>query len=111
MGTRPREQARTFGPFFRSTGARRQAVQGTGLGLAIVQAIVERHGGSIAMISEEGVGTTVCVTLPATPEDSPARGGLAGGAIGHRPTVPATPLSVAPALTQGIATGSGGVWP
>ena len=35
-----------------------------GLGLTIVQAIVEGHGGRIAVSSSEGLGTTVSVSLP-----------------------------------------------
>lgn len=39
--------------------------EGTGLGLAIVQKIIEEHGGSIRVTSQEGVGTRIIVTLPA----------------------------------------------
>ncbi len=59
------EQSRLFIPFYRASGARQQEVQGTGLGLAIVHTIVERHGGSVTVSSDEGVGTTVRVMLPA----------------------------------------------
>lgn len=37
---------------------------GTGLGLYITKGIVEAHGGSIFLNSEEGVGTTISFTLP-----------------------------------------------
>jgi signal transduction histidine kinase len=37
---------------------------GTGLGLAGARQIVEQHGGTIAVTSEEGKGTTVTVRLP-----------------------------------------------
>ncbi len=37
---------------------------GTGLGLALVRRVVERVGGTVAMESAEGVGTTVSLQLP-----------------------------------------------
>jgi signal transduction histidine kinase len=43
-------------------------VPGTGLGLAAVRQVVEAHGGSIAVATREGVGTTFRVWLPITPE-------------------------------------------
>ena len=46
--------------FGTNSGSRR----GTGLGLAIVQSVAEAHGGHAAITSEEGVGTTVTLTLP-----------------------------------------------
>ncbi len=38
---------------------------GSGLGLAIVRRIVTDHGGTVSLASEVGVGTTVCLDLPA----------------------------------------------
>ncbi len=38
---------------------------GKGLGLAIVKRIAELHGGSVSLISNLGVGTTVTLSLPA----------------------------------------------
>jgi signal transduction histidine kinase len=40
-------------------------VPGTGLGLAIVKAIVEAHGGTIAVKERTGIGTAICFSLPA----------------------------------------------
>jgi len=55
--------ARLFTPDDRATTARGRP--GTGLGLAGAKAIVEGHGGTIAVASVAGQGTTVRVTLPA----------------------------------------------
>lgn len=52
-------QRRIFEPFF-SYGK----TKGTGLGMATVKKIVEEHGGTIQVESEEGEGTTVVLTLP-----------------------------------------------
>lgn len=42
----------------------RRAQGGTGLGLYIVQSIVDEHGGTLAIDSRPGAGTTVTVRLP-----------------------------------------------
>ncbi|HEY5237508.1 MAG TPA: ATP-binding protein [Rhizomicrobium sp.] len=40
---------------------------GTGLGLALVRALVVKHGGTLKIDSEEGIGTEVTVELPLQP--------------------------------------------
>jgi signal transduction histidine kinase len=59
------EQAQVFSRFFRASTATDRAIPGTGLGLAISRALVEQHGGTIALASREGEGTEVSVSLPA----------------------------------------------
>ncbi len=56
---------RLFDPFYRSAAAEADAVQGAGLGLTVVRAIVEAHGGAVAIDSTPDVGTTVRLTLNA----------------------------------------------
>lgn len=53
-----------FEEFFRATNAKKSEKDGTGLGLSLVKQIVERHGGSISVSSEEGRGSTFTVMLP-----------------------------------------------
>jgi len=64
MGMSEEEMEQLFERFFRTAAATEQAIQGTGLGLAISKAIVDAHGGVIAVTSETGKGTTFAVELP-----------------------------------------------
>jgi signal transduction histidine kinase len=57
-------QQRLFTEFFRADNAKAMEAAGTGLGLVIARDIVEQHGGTIRLESEEGRGTTFFVTLP-----------------------------------------------
>ncbi len=61
----PRESFdRLFQEFFRVRAPSTENIPGTGLGLAICKKIVSELGGSIAVASEEGAGTTFTVHLP-----------------------------------------------
>jgi signal transduction histidine kinase len=67
IGIASEEQQRLFERFFRASTASEHQIPGTGLGLYITRAIVEAHGGSIAVRSDPGKGTSFCVELPAPP--------------------------------------------
>ena len=57
------DQERIFERFYRVENAVHTEV-GTGLGLSIVRGILEKHGTSVRMVSELGVGTTFWFELP-----------------------------------------------
>jgi two-component system sensor histidine kinase NblS len=63
------DQERIFERFYRVENAVHTEV-GTGLGLSIVRGILEKHGASIRMASEPGVGTTFWFDLPLEQADS-----------------------------------------
>lgn len=75
------QQVNIFVPFFTTKQ------QGTGLGLAICQRIVKNHGGTIAVQSRAGEGTTFVIRLPALvaeteePAPLPAEGTPMPGAV------------------------------
>lgn len=58
QGISAKDLERVFEPFFTTRAT------GSGLGLAIAKSIIDAHGGSIEIQSEEEVSTTVTVILP-----------------------------------------------
>lgn len=64
VGMAPEDAAQLFLPFYRA--ARTRDLPGTGLGLSIVKRVVEASGGSIAVDTHLGQGTSFVVRFPVT---------------------------------------------
>ena len=64
-GIRPEHQGQIFEKFGRVAGS---AKPGTGLGLFLSRSFAEAHGGSLAVDSRPGEGSTFTLRLPATRE-------------------------------------------
>ncbi|MGC8491822.1 MAG: heavy metal sensor histidine kinase [Syntrophobacteraceae bacterium] len=60
------QQASVFERFYRGDPSRSVKANGTGLGLAIVRSIMELHGGTATIQSEENKGTIVTLNFPST---------------------------------------------
>ncbi len=59
-GIRTEDMEHIFEPFFTT----KPEVKGTGLGLSVSYGIINKHGGTIAVTSKPGSGTTFTITLP-----------------------------------------------
>jgi len=59
-----------FEPFRRASNTTESSFSGTGLGLASARHIIEQHGGSITVDSEEHAGSTFTVCLPLDSESA-----------------------------------------
>jgi two-component system, OmpR family, sensor histidine kinase SenX3 len=75
VGIPARDLERVFERFYRVDRARSRGTGGTGLGLAIVRHVAGNHDGEVAVESQEGVGSTFRLRLPAAavPSDTPRR--------------------------------------
>ncbi|HEY8284342.1 MAG TPA: ATP-binding protein [Chloroflexota bacterium] len=63
-GIAPGELPRLFERFHRVQGARARTHEGTGIGLALVAELARLHGGTVAVESTVGVGTSFTVSIP-----------------------------------------------
>jgi signal transduction histidine kinase len=68
IGIAPKHLDSVFDMFHR-LHARDQYGGGSGVGLTITKKMIERHGGSIGLESEVGVGTTFFFSLPSMERD------------------------------------------
>jgi len=62
MGIPEAEQGRIWERLYR--GDKSRSERGLGLGLSLVKAVVEAHGGSVAVVSQPGAGAEFTVRLP-----------------------------------------------
>lgn len=62
IGIQPEDQPLVWEELYR--GGDTKHIPGTGIGLALVRAIVERHNGTVDLVSQPGSGTTVSLYLP-----------------------------------------------
>ena len=69
VGMSEETKDRIFEPFFTTKGVG----GGTGLGLFICHRIVTEYEGEISVESEEGVGTTIRMTMPVVVDESQRR--------------------------------------
>ena len=60
IGMPPSDVQNAFQPFFTT----KEVGKGTGLGLFLSRETVHAHGGTLTLVSEQGRGTTVTITLP-----------------------------------------------
>ncbi len=84
------ELPRLFERFHRIEGAKARTHEGSGIGLALVQELVHMHGGTIAVDSALGAGTTFAVSIPFGSKHLPAEHVL------EKPSLPSgdAPLSI-----------------
>ncbi|HET6909584.1 MAG TPA: ATP-binding protein [Mycobacteriales bacterium] len=62
VGISTEDQRHVFERFWR--GGNAELAAGSGVGLSVVATLVEAHGGSVALESQPGVGTSVSLTFP-----------------------------------------------
>ncbi len=97
------QQGQLFQRFARVAGAESRSHEGSGIGLALVADLAAAHGGTVALESAEGAGSTFTVSVPLGRAHLPAEQVLeavptAAGRRGraHRPRLPGRGAAVGP---------------
>jgi two-component system phosphate regulon sensor histidine kinase PhoR len=64
LGISSNDQLKIFKQFERGAEIKRNRISGFGIGLNYVQRVVEVHGGTVTVLSREGIGSEFIITLP-----------------------------------------------
>lgn len=64
IGIAPENLAKVLDPFYRIPGSLARSREGVGLGLPLAKAMIEAHGGTLAIDSKLGIGTTATLRFP-----------------------------------------------
>jgi signal transduction histidine kinase len=99
IGMTPEEIPIALMPFRQVESGLSRKHGGTGLGLPLVRSLVELHGGSLAIESKAGLGTTVTLIFPATRVIAPAL-------FEEAAAVPAEPRPLAEHAEQALIAGA-----
>ncbi len=89
IGIEAADIPRVFEPFVQLGRDKTISGEGTGLGLPLCKELVELHGGTIALTSQPGVGSTVTAAFP--PARTVAKRAVVAGAGEERAGTPAVP--------------------
>jgi len=108
-GIDPEHLPHIFDRFYRADPSRARDRGGTGLGLSIVSSIAEAHGGSVAVASAPGNGSTFTVRLPLAPIAPEDDEGVSGAPKVPEPALPAEIVAASPEGGQGISESEVGV--
>jgi heavy metal sensor kinase len=73
IGLAPDDADRVFERFYRADPARSSRADGAGLGLSLVKWIASEHGGTVAVDSRLGEGSTFSIRLPVRPSEDRGR--------------------------------------